>query len=232
MQEYLRYSDADSIARSTSGFMTKVYGWMTLGLATTGLTAYFVYSSGLMYNIFSNSTNLLLLVIAQFAAVIFLSAKINTMEKSTAGLLFFAYSLLTGITFSVILAAFTAESVQEVFLITGATFGILSAYGFATKKELSSMGSFMFIGLIGLIIASLVEVFMASSALHFAISVIGIIVFAGLTAWDTQKIKKMYIANIGNEDFASKGAILGALSLYLDFINLFIYLLRLLGDRR
>lgn len=232
MQEYLKYSDADTIARAASGFMAKVYGWMTLGLAATGITAYFVYSSGLIYEIFGSGMNVMLLIIAQFALVIILSSKINTLSKSTAGLLYFAYSILTGVTFSVILGAYTAESVQEVFLITGATFGLLSAYGFVTKRDLSGMGSFMFIGLIGLIIASLVNVFMTSSALHFAISVIGIVVFAGLTAWDTHKIKQMFLMNIDNEDYNSKGAILGALSLYLDFINLFIYLLRLLGNRR
>jgi FtsH-binding integral membrane protein len=220
----------DAIAQAQTQFLSKVYAWMFGGLLLTAFTAWYVFDSRMYVTVYSSGL-IFPLIIGELILVFVLSARIEKMARTTASLLFLGYSLLNGITLSVILAAYTLESIQEVFFITAAMFAALSAYGYFTKKSLSGIGSFLFMGLIGIIIAGFVNIFMASSALSFAISVIGVVVFAGLTAYDTQRLKNMYVLMYENEDTADKGAIIGALQLYLDFINLFLFLLRLFGNR-
>ncbi|MFC2130735.1 Bax inhibitor-1/YccA family protein [Bacteroidota bacterium] len=219
-----------AIAQAQADFLSKVYAWMFGGLLLTALTAWYVYSEEIYISVV-NSGLMFPLILGELALVFFLAARVEKISKTTAGMLFLVYSLLNGITLSVVLAVYTYESVQEVFFITAAMFAALSAYGYFTKKSLSGIGNFLFMGLIGIIIASVVNIFMANSALNFAISVIGVIIFAGLTAYDTQKIKEMYVLQYEGDEVAAKGAIIGALRLYLDFINLFLFLLRLFGRR-
>jgi FtsH-binding integral membrane protein len=171
------------------------------------------------------------LILAPLALVFFISFRIDRLSAETARLLFFVYAAMVGLSLSTIFVAYTATSITRVFFITAASFGALSLYGYTTQRDLSAFGSFLIMGLIGIIIASLVNIFLASSALQFVISVVGVLVFAGLTAWDTQKIKEMYSA-MDDGTVAGRKAVMGALSLYLDFINLFMMLLRLFGDRR
>ncbi len=219
-----------SIVHAQQQFLTKVYGWMVGGLLITAATAWWVATTpAVLEKVFGM---MLFLVLAEFGLVIYLSARIHKMSKTAAMVSFLAFSFLNGVTLSVILLAYTQESVYNTFLIAAVMFGALSLFGFTTKKSLSGVGSFMFMGLIGIIIASIVNIFIASSALNFAISIIGVIVFAGLTAWDTQKLKEMYLIQYQGNEMATKGAIIGALTLYLDFINLFLFLLRLFGNRR
>ena len=165
------------------------------------------------------------------ALVFFISFRIDRLSVETARLLFFLYAALMGVSLSTIFLAFTATSITRVFFISAAAFGALSVYGYTTQRDLSAFGAFLIMGLFGIIIASLVNIFLASSALQFVVSVVGVVVFAGLTAWDTQKIKEMYSA-YDDGSVAGRKAVMGALSLYLDFINLFMMLLRLFGDRR
>lgn len=209
-------------------FMKKVYSWMSVGLAITGVTAYYTLNSSLMNTVLDFFW---FFIIAELGLVFLLSGMINRFSASTAGLMFLAYAILSGVTLSVVGLAYSGEDITNVFFITAGAFAGLSFYGFTTNKNLSGMGSFMIMGLFGIIIASVVNIFMANSALYFAISVIGVIVFAGLTAYDTQKLKEMALGVMEDQEMASKGAILGALALYLDFINLFLMLLRLLGNR-
>lgn len=222
---------AVDIEEVQKAFLSKVYAWMTGGLLVTGLTAWYTASSGFYMTIFDSGL-FLPLIILQLGLVFGLSGFINKINSFLAGIAFMFYSLLTGLTLSVIFIAYTAESIQTVFFITAGMFAILSAYGYFTKRNLSAVGSFMFMGLIGIIIASVINMFISSSFLHFAISIIGVIVFSGLTAYDTQKLKDMAVGTFDSDESAAKGAILGALALYLDFVNLFIFLLRLLGSRR
>jgi hypothetical protein len=219
-----------SLVQAQQQFLSKVYGWMVGGLLVTAATAYLVATSYEIMNLIRSM--MFLLIIAEFGLVIFLSARVDKMSKNTAIGSFLLFSFVNGLTLSVILMRYTEESIYSTFVITALTFGALSFYGFITKKSLGAIGSFMMMGLFGVIIASLVNMFMQSSALNFAISLIGVIVFAGLTAWDTQKLKEMYEVQFMGEDIATKGAIIGALTLYLDFINLFLFMLRLLGGRK
>mgnify|MGYP000255169640 CR=1 FL=1 len=210
-------------------YMLSVYNYMSLGLALTGAVALLIVSSPPLLQ--AIMPMMWLFVIAPFVLVLFLSFKINTIQYSTAQALFWLYAALNGVAFSVIFLAYTYESIARVFFITAGTFAAMSLYGYTTRKDLTAWGSFLFMGLIGIIIASLVNLFVASSMLQFMVSVIGVIVFTGLTAYDTQNIKNTYIEGSSTE-VAGKRAIFGALQLYLDFINLFMMLLRLLGDRR
>jgi FtsH-binding integral membrane protein len=223
---------SDAQAEQTR-FILKVYNWMAGGLVTTGVIAYGAANSETVLNILlSNRLIPIALIIAQFAMVIALAGWVMKMSAKMAALLFFAYATLTGLTFSFIFLAYTNSSIASTFVITAGTFGAMSLYGATTKKDLSSWGSFLFMGLIGIIIASVVNIFLHSSMLSWVVSCIGVLVFTGLTAYDTQKILRMNI--IGNEgtEEDTKEAIRGALTLYLDFINLFLMLLRLMGDRR
>lgn len=221
---------SDSIAKAQSEFMTKVHAWMFGGLLITALTAWYTANSGL-YQYFVGSFLFWGLIIAQFGLVIALSGWIEKMSSQIAILSFLVYSLLTGLTFSTIFVAYTSSSIYSTFVITAGMFAGLSAWGYFTKKDLSGMGSFLIMGLFGLILTGIVNIFIASSALSFIINVVGVIVFAGLTAYDTQKIKEMYVLQDQGTEIATKGAIMGALRLYLDFINLFLFLLRFLGSR-
>jgi uncharacterized protein len=210
--------------------MLRVYNYMVLGLAITGLVAYFAATTG-FYASIAHTPLIWVVMLAPLAFVLVLSYGIQRLNLGTAQLLFWVFSAVMGLSLSAIFLVYTGTSVARVFFITSGTFAGMSLYGYTTKRDLTSMGSFMVMGLFGLIIASLVNIFLASSALDFAISVIGVIVFVGLTAWDTQRIKETYSEGDGDV-IAGKKAITGALALYLDFINLFVMLLRLFGDRR
>ena len=210
-------------------YMTKVYNYMGLGLLATAITAYLGAASGI-YVALAQTPLIWLVVLAPLGMVIYLSARLHKMSESAAKTTFWIYAALTGLSLSYVLLAFTGVSVVRTFLITAASFGALSLYGYTTKRDLSGMGSFLFMGLIGIILASIVNFFLQSSAMHFAISVIGVLIFAGLTAYDTQDIKRIYFAGDSRE-IAEKKAIMGALRLYLDFINMFLFLLQFLGNR-
>ncbi len=213
--------------------MRKVYLWMTLALVITGLTAYYVASSPtLLFHIFSNKLVLLGLLGGEFLLVIGLSAAINKLSLLMVTLMFTIYSVVNGATLSVIFLVYTAESIMSVFFITAATFGGMALYGYFTKKDLTSWGNILFMGLIGIIIASLVNMFVHNSALQLIISYVAVLVFVGLTAYDSQKIKKMMLQAPDAGESMQKLALLGALTLYLDFINLFLQLLKILGSRR
>lgn len=214
--------------------MGKVYLWMTLALAVTGLTSLYVASSpGLVQSIFASRGTFWLLVIAELALVFILSARIMNMSFSTAGIMFALYSVLNGVTMSFIFIAYTSTSIATAFFVTAGMFAAMSFIGFVTKKDLSSFGSFFTMALIGLIIASVVNIFLNSSVMYWIITYVGVLLFVGLTAYDTQKIKQMLI-EYGDEvnDSTQKLALIGSLSLYLDFINLFLYILRLFGNNK
>jgi hypothetical protein len=216
-------------------FIRSVYNWMAVGLALTGLVAVYVASSeSLIRLIFSNQILFFGLIIGELALVFYLSARIQKIQASTATGLFMLYSALNGLTLSFVFLIYTSSSVASVFFICAATFGACSVYGMVTKRDLTSMGGFMTMGLIGIVIASLVNMFIQSSGMSMIISYIGVIVFVGLTAYDTQKLKMMALSQPAGLEagVVRKGTILGALTLYLDFINLFLMLLRILGDRK
>ena len=213
--------------------MRKVYTWMTLALVLTGLTAYGVATSpGIMMALYSNSALMLGLVIAEFALVIGISAAINRLSLATATLMFVAYSVINGAMLSSIFMIYTAASIASVFFITAATFAVMALIGYTTKTDLTSVGKLLFMALIGLVIATIVNMFIGSSTLTMICSYVGVLIFVGLTAYDSQKIKNMLMQAPDAGESSQKLALLGALTLYLDFINLFIYLLRIFGDRR
>lgn len=239
-------SDIDQGLRS---YMLSVYNYMAIGLAITGIAAYTIFSLAVTNDPaqavgqFGNGVYLTsigaalwtgplkwVLLLAPLGLVFFLSFRVHKMSVPAAQLTFWVYAALVGISLSSILAIYTGQSVVQTFFVTAAAFGSLSLFGYTTKRDLSGMGSFLIMGLFGIIIASIVNLFLASSALEFAVSVLGVLIFAGLTAYDTQKIKEMYLEN---DDATSQGrkAIMGALSLYLDFINMFLFLLRFMGNR-
>jgi len=211
-------------------YMLRVYNYMAGGLALTGLVAYFAASSGL-YQSIARTPLFWIVLLAPLGLVLFLSFRIEKMSLGTAQLSFWVYAALVGLSLAGIFLIYTGASIARVFFITAGTFGAMSLYGYTTKRDLAQFGSFLFMGLIGIVIAGLVNIFIASTALQMTISVIGVIVFVGLTAWDTQRIRALYFQADG-EVAAGKKAIMGALSLYLDFLNLFLMLLQLLGDRR
>ncbi len=221
------------VAETFPALMRKVYVWMTLALVITGLVAYGVATSpALLMAIVMNKALFFGLIIAELALVIGVTAAINRLSMPMATLLFAVYSAINGATLSVIFIAYTMTSIANVFFITAGTFAAMAVLGYTTKKDLSGLGRILIMGLIGLIIATLVNVFfMHSAGLELMLSYIGVAVFVGLTAYDTQKIKQMLIASEGTGETAQKVALLGALSLYLDFINLFLYLLRLFGKK-
>lgn len=220
-------------ATEVGQLMKSVYMWMTLALGITGVVALYVaQSTELMYSIFSNSILFWGLIIGEFALVMIISARIDKMSFSTSLLLFLLYSLVNGLTLSVIFAAYTKESVATTFFVTAGTFGIMSLIGYFTKKDLSKLGGILFMLLIGLIIATVVNIFWANSTMYWIITYAGVLIFVGLTIYDTNKIKAMLEYHQGDEVITQKIALMGALTLYLDFINLFLYLLRILGDRK
>ena len=224
--------------------MIRVYNYMAGGVALTGVVAWFTYQMAVVTNAAGAVTGMTpfaqalfgspvmwLLVLAPLGLVFFLSFRIQHMQASTARLLFFVYAGLLGLSLATIFMVYTHASITRVFFISAASFGALSLYGYTTTRSLNAMGSFLIMGLFGLIIASLVNIFLKSSGLDWALSVIGVLIFAGLTAWDTQKIKEMYDVQ-DDGTVTGRKAVMGALSLYLDFINMFMFMLRLFGDRR
>lgn len=212
--------------------MRKVYVWMTMALAITGFTAYGVATSpGILEAIYTNPILFWGLIIAEFALVIGVSAAINKLSLTVATLMFILYSVINGALMSYIFLAYTTTSVATVFFITAGTFGVMALIGYATKVDLSSMGKILFMALIGLVIATVVNLFVKSDGFTMILSYVGVLIFVGLTAYDTQKIKQMLLQAPDAGEGAQKLALLGALTLYLDFINLFIYLLRILGKR-
>lgn len=214
-------------------FILNVYNWMAMGLAITGLIAYAVASSSsIMSVIFSNPAIFYGLIIAQFGVVLALSFAINKMPVVLAVGAFFLYSILTGVTFSTLFIVYTKASIFSTFFICAAMFASVSVFGYITKMNLAGVGSFMFMGLIGIVIASVVNIFLQSSMMTMVISYIGVIVFVGLTAWDTQKLKQMSYDTDFETDSGKKAAVMGALTLYLDFINMFLFLLRIMGNRK
>ena len=222
-----------SKAETINAFMRGIYGWMSTGMLLTAATAWFTANSPLGTVVLSNPILMIVLVVMQFGLVIGLSAAINKLSGSAATLMFLAYSTLTGLTLSSIFYVYSMPSIFQAFVVTAGMFGAMSVYGMVTKRDLTSLGSFMFMGLIGIVLASVVNMFVKSSALSYAISIIGVFVFVGLTAYDTQKLKYMgETMPLGDGTAIRRGTILGALTLYLDFLNLFLMLLRLFGSSR
>lgn len=225
-------TEAD-VQREQARFITKVFGWMSVALAVTGAMAmYTATSETLLSFVFGSKITFFGLIILELVLVGFLSARIRRMNATTATAIFIGYSLLNGLTLSSIFLLYTSSSIASTFFITAGTFAVFALVGYTTKSDLTRLGSLLFMAVIGIIIASVVNIFLGSSQLDYIISFVGVLVFTGLVAYDTQKIKEMNI--IGNEGTEEdrKEAIMGALTLYLDFINLFIFLLRLFGDRK
>lgn len=218
-------------AERVTAFLRAVYGWMCVGLAVTAVVAYTIASSPtLIGTLVANYFLFIALFLVQLGVVFFLSARVDRLAPGTATGLFLFYSALTGVTLSVILIAYTGASVASTFVVTAGMFGALALYGSTTSRSLAGVGQFVFMGLIGLVLASVLAMFWRNAALEFLISVVGVIVFTGLTAWDAQRLRQM-ATSIPSEKVGSY-AIVGALSLYLNFINLFLFLLRFMGGRR
>jgi uncharacterized protein len=218
-----------------NSFVRSVYNWMAIGLGITGVVAYGVANSpGVTEVIFGSQLIFFGLIIAQLAMVYMISARIQRMQASTATMLFIVYSALNGATLSSVFLAYAQSSITSTFFICAATFTACSVYGWTTRRDLTTMGGFLTMGLIGIVIASVVNMFFQSGAVSTIVSYVGVLVFVGLTAYDTQEIKNMALSQPGDIDAGAvrKGAILGALKLYLDFINLFLMLLRIFGGRR
>jgi len=228
-----RYASQDAIAAEQQRFMVRVYNWMGGGLALTGAMAWFTSTNETILNLLVTQPILfIVLLLVELGLVFYLAARVMQMSASQASGVFFLYASLNGVTLAPLFLLYTSTSLASTFAVTAGMFGAMSFYGYTTKKDLTSWGSFLFMGLIGIIIASVVNWFLKSSAVYWIVTYAGILIFVGLTAYDTQKIKEMNI--LGNEgtDEDTKEAIRGALKLYLDFINLFIMLLRVMGDRR
>ena len=222
------YADrAVAIDAGLRAHMISVYNYMAAAVALTGVVAWFTYSAGVVIS----GPAMLVLALATIGLVFFISFRIHTLSFTTAMILFMGYAALLGVVLSTIFAAYTGASITRVFFISAASFGALSLYGYTTKRDLSPIGSFLIMGVIGIIIAGIVNIWLASSMLQFVVSVIGVLVFAGLTAYDTQQIKEMYDVQ-DDGTVAGRKAVIGALKLYLDFINLFMFLLQLFGSRR
>ena len=221
-----------SMSAAFPALMRKVYVWMTLALMITGATAYGVATSpGIQMALFSNQLLFWGLIIAEFSLVIGISAAINRLSLATATLMFILYSVINGAMLSSIFVIYTMSSIASVFFITAGTFGVMALIGYTTKKDLTSMGKILFMALIGIIIATVVNIFLKSSGLQMIVSYLGVLIFVGLTAYDSQKIKQMLQMAPDASEGSQKLALLGALTLYLDFVNLFIYLLRIFGRR-
>jgi len=235
---------ATVIDEGLRAYMIRVYNYMAAGVALTGVVAWLTYNAAVITNAAGQITGLtpfgsaifggpvtLILLLGTLGIVFFISFRISSLQPSTALMLFMGYAALLGLMLSSVFLAYTQTSITRTFFITAASFGALSLYGYTTQRDLSPIGAFLVMGLFGLILAMVVNVFLGSQGLAFAISVIGVLIFAGLTAWDTQRIKEMYNVN-DDGTMVGRKAVMGALTLYLDFINLFLFLLRFMGDRR
>jgi hypothetical protein len=225
----------EAVDEGLRAFMLGIYNNMAMGLAITGIVAYAAFrwavSDPAVAQVLYGSPLRWVIIFAPLAFVFGLSAAVQRMQPATARLVFLAFAAVMGLSLSSIFIVFTGESIARTFFITAASFGALSLYGYTTKRDLSGMGSFLFMGLIGIIIAMIVNIFLGSTALQFAISTIGVLIFAGLTAYDTQRLKDTYDVVAGDQVAAGRASIIGALRLYLDFINLFMFLLQFLGNR-
>ena len=243
-KSFTKTADQAVIDEGLRAYMLKVYNYMTTGLLLTGLIAYFFGKASVVTNELGQIVGFTqigvtlfgsplkwIVMLAPLGFVFYLSARINKMSVSSAQITFWIFSAIMGLSLASLFIQFTGASIARVFFITSGTFAAMSLYGYTTKRDLTKLGGFLFMGLIGIIIASLVNLFIQSSAMQFAISIIGVLVFVGLTAYDTQSIKNMYYAG-DSENVGAKKALMGALRLYLDFINLFILLLQLFGQRR
>ena len=242
-RSFTKTVDQAAIDEGLRAYMLKVYNYMTTGLVLTGFIAYFfgiasveAYVPGGVIltpvgNMLFNSGLSFIIMLAPLGFVFYLSARINKMSTTSAQITFWLFASIMGLSLASIFVQFTHSSIARVFFITAGTFGAMSLYGYTTKRDLTKLGGFLFMGLIGVIIASIVNIFFQSGMMAFVISVIGVLVFVGLTAYDTQNIKNMYYGG-DSEEIGSKKALMGALKLYLDFINLFILLLQLFGQRR
>ena len=233
-ENYMPYASGVDTLEITNTLFRKVYQFMALGLIITSVAAYLTASSPAMINfLFGSRAPLIIAVVVELGLVFYLGFAINKISAGTALILFLLYSLVNGLTCSVLLLVYTQASIYQAFFTTAGMFGAMSLYGLYSKRDLTGMGSFLIMGLFGLIIAGIINMFVKSSGIEMAISIIGIIIFMGLTAYDTAKIKQLSMTVNGADDSAlTKIAVIGALQLYLDFINLFIYLLRLFGKRR
>jgi FtsH-binding integral membrane protein len=235
---------ATVIDEGLRAYMIRVYNYMAAGVALTGVVAWLTYNAAVITNAAGQITGLtpfgsaifggpvtLILFLGTLGIVFFISFRISSLQPSTALMLFMGYAALLGLMLSSVFLAYTQTSITRTFFISAASFGALSLYGYTTQRDLSPIGAFLVMGLFGLILAMVVNIFLGSQGLTFAISVIGVLIFAGLTAWDTQRIKEMYNVN-DDGTMVGRKAVMGALTLYLDFINLFLFLLRFMGDRR
>lgn len=234
MSQFPNSKAESSIASAVSVYMRNVYIWMTIGMAITSVIAYGVAGTPAIRDaIFSNSLIMILLVVAQFGLVIAISAAIHKMSAATATALFLLYSALTGATLSSIFVVYPIASIGSAFLVTTGTFLAMSIYGTVTKRDLTGFGNFLFMGLVGIIIAMIVNIFLKSSMMNFIVCCLGVLIFTGLTAYDTQKLRAFgEQAPLDDAQAIQRGAILGALTLYLDFINIFLMLLQLFGGNR
>ena len=243
-RSFTKTVDQASIDEGLRAYMLKVYNYMTTGLLLTGFVAYFFGKASIVTNeigqiigftpiggILFNSPLMWVVMLAPLGVVFYMSFGIRKMSAAKAQMTFWIFAALMGASLSSIFLVYTGASITRVFFITAGTFGAMSIYGYTTKRDLTKLGSFLMMGLIGIIIASIVNIFMKSTMMYFVISILGVLIFVGLTAYDTQKIKNMYMVSDSGEIMGKK-AVMGALTLYLDFINLFIMLLRLFGQRR
>jgi FtsH-binding integral membrane protein len=234
---------AAAIDAGLRAYMLRIYNYMGIGVALTGVVAYFTFNAAVVdtaagrlaltpfgQTIYGGPL-MIALFIGTLGIVFFLSFRINKLQASTALMLFMGYAALLGLMLSSVMLTYTGASIARTFFISAASFGALSLYGYTTQRDLSPIGSFLIMGLFGLMLAMIVNIFLKSTGLDFAISAIGVLIFAGLTAWDTQKIKEMYDSN-DDGTVSGRKAVMGALTLYLDFINLFLFMLRFMGDRR
>ncbi len=223
---------ASRVDQGLRSYMLAVYNYMAVALGITGVVAYAVASSTALMSFLFGSAMMYVVMFAPLAFVWFIMPRTMHMSLSNAQFCFWTFAAIMGVSLATIFVAFTGESIARVFFITASTFGAMSLYGYTTKRDISGWGSFLFMGLIGLILASLVNIWLQSAAIHFLTSSIGVLIFVGLTAYDTQRIKDSYYQVAGHGEMVSKVAIFGALSLYMDFINLFLHLLQFFGDRK
>ena len=230
---YDRSAAAHEVAAASGAFLSRVYAWMCGALLITAIVSVYVAMNGsLIHMVMDTRAVFIGLLVAEFGLVVLLSALIGRMPYVLAMAVFVLYAALNGMTLSVIFMAYTASSVGTAFFVTAGTFGAMSLYGYVTKRDLTTVGSLCFMALIGLILASVVNLFLGNETVYWITTYAGILIFVGLTAYDTQKIKQMNVAGMEDSEFARKAAILGALTLYLDFINLFLMILRIFGRRR
>ncbi|MBW1710243.1 MAG: Bax inhibitor-1/YccA family protein [Deltaproteobacteria bacterium] len=232
MTQSYEYS-RERVQAQEGAFIRRVYNWMVAGLALTGVMAYVTASSpGLQAIIYGNMMVFYGLILGELAMVFILAGRADRMKASTAGTMFIIYSLLNGLTLSFIFLIYTRSSITSAFFVTAGTFGAMSLYGYTTKKDLTSWGGFLMMGLVGIIIASVVNIFLGSEMILWLVTYAGVLIFVGLTAYDTQRLKRMALAGFSSEEVETKAAVLGALALYLDFINLFLMILRIFGGGR